>query len=367
MAISNSIANSVKVGQTAPTAAQQRASQKFQQLKAPARQPPQFLDVTGSSQPPPTPPEQTDPSPPPQPQAQTQTSGQDLIKTYKDMYEREAINAQARQAQNINAARLSAQQTAALAGYNPDMAERAMFEQTAGAYKSNQEIENELARFGLDVANKKYDVSKYIDERDYSRNIAAGMDWDPQTKTWSYAPQWEKEAKAQQRDYDYWKQQAEQGNEYAIMVKNYLDSQLGQGNQAAKTTHLENESYNLGLSLANSEDIATTISGMTDKQLRAALNNSNTKDDVLAAMNKEYPQFTSGRQGKAAYDDIMSQNLKAGQIIMLDGVPVKLTQDVSRSKTGGGRFDYHSRIYANIVGTSLLDNTKVSTSVSYIT
>jgi len=159
-------------------------------------------------------------------------SSDDLLKAYKDGFEREQKNAQARQTQNLNAARLNAQQTAALAGYSPDMAQRAMFEQTAGAYKSNQEIENELARLGVDMAEKQHGL--------YEK---AGYDYNPTTGEYTYTPPWMKENIAQEQSYKYWSDLAESGNEYAKQVKSHLDSQLGQGSQAIAETKKDNKAY----------------------------------------------------------------------------------------------------------------------------
>jgi hypothetical protein len=76
------------------------------------------------------------------------------------MFEREAKRADARQTQNLNAARLAAQQQAALAGYDPAMASRAMFERNADAYGANQDIENALAQYGLETEEKGYERTK---------------------------------------------------------------------------------------------------------------------------------------------------------------------------------------------------------------
>jgi hypothetical protein len=87
-----------------------------------------------------------------------QTAPQPQNASILDQYiEKQTRNAQAQKTQNLNAARLGAQQTAAINGYDPAMASRAMFEQTAGAHQANQNIDDSVADAYFAVAQKKDD------------------------------------------------------------------------------------------------------------------------------------------------------------------------------------------------------------------
>ena len=312
-------------------------------------QPPAVID-----NPSPTPDTSTQPQPPAQDTSTQQ--GQALQKKYQDMYDREAKRVQAQQAQNLTNARLNAQQTAALAGYSPDMAERAMFEQTAGAYDANQNIENELAKYGLDV-----------DEKMYKRFLENGYNYNPETGEYTFTPPWEKEAQAQQGSYDYWKKQAEQGNLYAKEYLAYLDSQLGQARIANSETNKENEGYSLATSLKGMSK--ADIQNITVDDLRKALTSEKAGAEALVALKQAgIPQYSSARtKSKSVVNQVLSAGYKVGDIVIVDGVPIKLTQAPYRSKTGGGKWDYHTRVRANLIGVSLIDGSSVATAVSYIT
>jgi hypothetical protein len=270
---------------------------------------------------------------------QTPTEEKDLVKVYKDMYERQAKNAQAMKTQNLNAARLNAQQTAALAGYSPDMAQRAMFEQTAGAYKSNQDIENDLARFGLDVADKEYDVFKYMDERDYKRYLDAGYTYDPKTKQYTLIPKHVKEMEDDSSINNYIEEiLSDTTGKYNEANKQWANNQKRQQQakySANETAWRTAEAITLASQVLNG---TKDIKGLSDQEIKSILN-SELGDSVKAKLmsaNSGVPNYTNDDFSKVKEGELIFWNSELVRVGKKEGRTFHYT---SLEKGGAGDFE----------------------------
>jgi len=291
--------------------------------------------------------------------AQVQQSQDDWLKSMQDMYDRYSREAKARQAQNLSAARLSAQQQAALGGYSPDMAQRALFEQSAGAYKANNDIEGELARLGMEVQGKKYDIAKHNDETAYSRDqdrinrlqaegydqwgeiaerlakgesIADILGYVPLTKT----PDYEKSHEYETAQDEYYANLLKENPDDAY-AKRYTQSR--QAEQNAADTAAQNEAYADAQAIIDGNigdmpisRIMNALKSTLGEQVRNALSNNTVGNGADLAKHKK--------------DDV----------IMFKGKPVRLTSNPTwKSEARGGWGRDKAGQYAEFV--SLEDGT----------
>jgi len=303
---------------------------------------------------------------------QVQQEQENFLKTMQDMYDREAKNAQARQAQNLNAASLNAQQTAALAGYNPDMASRAMFEQTAGAYNANQNIENELARYGLEVAGKRYDIARDADQTAYSRNqyllsliqqggydnasailsqfIQNGGNLADAIKylqgsnpdLWKITPDDIKALDLESAQYAELKRRAELNDEVAIRQLAAMEASYGKDTQTTETQNLQNKIT------ADANQIIRTGSteGLSNAEIINAVNHELLGEQVKAAL-KGTGSTAAGNLSVGGFPEVKNpsylQGYQPGEMVFYQGNLIKISsqpQLVSTSSSGSGTSTY---------------------------
>jgi hypothetical protein len=232
------------------------------------------------------------------------------------MYDREAQNARAQQTRNLNAARLNAQQQSALGGYDPAMASRAMFEQTAGAHEANQGIENALAQYGLQSAEKQQALSKemidmlrnsgYDEQADQVlRNFAGNAVGD-----WTRTPEYERAYETAKSENEFLNNLRNQGGGFG---SDYAEKQL-------QATSAQQTMDDVSLNNANAKSLAASVasgskefSKLTPNEKRGVLADGDYGDAIKAKL----PNFTNG----ATHREIPT----AGDLVMINGNPVELT------------------------------------------
>jgi len=223
-------------------------------------------------------------------QGQNQNN-QNLVKTYQDMFERETQRAQARQAQNNAAAQLQAQQTAALAGYNPDMAAHDAFEKQAGAYNANQNIEDELAKYGVDMMEKQHQLYK-----------DSGYDLNPETGQYTFAPDYVKDL-----DYDAGKRaelekRAAAGDAYAKLALEKIAAQEWQDQQDMKK----------GINQMTDQEIGKFLQGASQSELNDFIKENRSSIVTGIALD-------DGLLTKRSKDDIVNAYKEGKNYVLIDG------------------------------------------------
>jgi len=240
-------------------------------------------------------------------QGQNQNN-QNLVKTYQDMFERETQRAQANQARNLAAANLSSQQTAALAGYSPDMAARDAFEKQAGAYQANQNIEDELAKYGVDMMEKQHQLYK-----------DSGYDYNPETGQYTFTSEPEKAYQAYKSNMDFLKTLSEDDPYYKNAMAN-LQTQY----DTTDTSYANKTRQITQTILDNNGD----LSGISATDIKNALNGPNGDYVRNAIMSNTDNVFRLRGDGKTDGDapQLYERLLKkhTGDVIVFDGKIVQL-------------------------------------------
>jgi hypothetical protein len=285
----------------------------------------------------------------------------DYYKRLDEDYARRQQLSEGQKARNLAAASSSASQYSALAGHNPEAAERARLGAQAGANAANLDIDNALMDYGLGVAEKKYqgDIDQQNRDRqtletfrdnpelyaDLSRHLAMGgtvqgffndltsgaQAGQAGGKTWeSYnksAAEREMEMRAQQ--IEYWTAVANDGTgAYSEIQKQIARDELSKIEAERSTQTLNQHMKGISDTATGIITDAIDIGSLSAEELLNALQDPSqaplVKSKITSVLAKKGLNFESGHS--QSYHSM--GNLKAGDIILWNGDPVLLTSDV---------------------------------------